>query len=256
MATGDQKRHPSHRKHASRPKRVAAGTEILNAGETIAPEMGGVVPARVEGMTRTAGAALTIFLLSLSPPARAQTTSAVICLIRVPAPVAPPVPPMPPVNHLRAALVTRARAIADGKASSSRRDCSGFVTAVYASAGKPLVVPERYRVSSSASEMLHAWAKAEGRAFSQGTPAPGDLAFFRDTFGPRRGAVTHVAMVEAIADDGTVTLLHYLSGTVRRDRMNLATPSDPKTNGYFRKKSAAHEPVLAGELFVAFARPE
>lgn len=165
-------------------------------------------------------------------------------------------PPVTPESQFRTALVTHARAIANGKERAARRDCSGFVAAVFAAAGRPLVVPEPYRISSRASETLHAWAKGEGRAFSKDAPAPGDLAFFRDTYGPRNGTITHVAMVETVGTDGTVTLLHYLSGTIRRDRMNLANPGDPKLNGYFRKRTAPKESVLAGELFVAYARPE
>lgn len=222
-------------------------------------------------------AGIAIFL---SSPARAQTASATIGLApkppvregwkQIPGPRLALVPPpaartrapapvkaaVDPATRLRAALVAHARAIADGRAKAARKDCSGFVTSVYAAAGKPLVVPETYRVGSSASAMLHAWAKGEARAFSKEAPSPGDLAFFRDTYGPRKGAITHVAMVEQVETDGTVLLVHYLSGRIKRDRMNLATPTDPKTNGYFRKRTSPKEPVLAGELFVAFARPK
>ena len=68
--------------------------------------------------------------------------------------------------------------------------------------------------------------------------------------------MTHVALVERVQEDGTVVMIHYLSGKMRRDCMNLAHPSDPACNGWLRKKTQAGDAALAGELFVAYARFE
>ena len=136
----------------------------------------------------------------------------------------------------------------------SREDCSGFVTAVYAAAGHPLDIPDRYQKGSSVAAMLHAWAKGDRRIFRDGMPKPGDLAFFRDTTGPFHGRVTHVAIVERVHDDGSVELIHYMGGKVRHDPMDVDHPRDPARNGFFRRKTHAGDPVLAGQLFVAYAR--
>lgn len=151
-------------------------------------------------------------------------------------------------------------AVASGIASRKalpggmRRDCSGFVTHVYASAGRPLRVPAKHQVAPNVSAQLHAWAKNEGVAFRDRRPEAGDLAFFRDTYGKIANRVTHVGIVDRVERNGDVVVVHWMNGKVRRDKLSLAAPRDPKRNGYFRRKRAAGEPVLSGELFVGFAR--
>ena len=93
---------------------------------------------------------------------------------------------------------------------------------------------------------------------------PGDLAFFHNSWDRngnklRDDRFTHVALVERVADDGTIRLLHFASGKVKRDVMNLRhknTARDPDTgetlNSYLRRGGGK---VLTGQLFFRFGRP-
>ena len=167
-----------------------------------------------------------------------------------------PLPSAPPVSaDAGRRVVAHAQAMANaGKLhAGERRDCSGFVMNVYRAAGKPLTIPKTYQRFPNVSAMLHDWSASEGRAF-RGLPAPGDLVFFRDTTGDIENRITHVALVERVREDGTVDLIHYISGRIRRDKMNLSRPSDPAVNAWLRRKKSKAEPALAGELFVAYAR--
>lgn len=167
-----------------------------------------------------------------------------------------PLPPAPATSsETGRRVIAHAQAIANaGKLhDGERRDCSGFVMNVYRAAGKPLVIPARHQRFQNVSAMLHDWSAAEGRAF-RGRPAPGDLVFFRDTAGAISNRITHVALVERVRDDGTVDLIHFLGGRIRRDKMNLSRPSDHTVNAWLRRKKNKAEPALAGELFVAYAR--
>lgn len=176
---------------------------------------------------------------------------------RRPAETAKPLPAAPAAGSKEAGrrVIAHAQAMANaGKIhDGARRDCSGFVMNVYRAAGKPLSIPARHQRYPNVSAMLHDWAAAEGRAF-RGVPAPGDLVFFRDTTGDLSNRITHVALVERVRADGTVDLIHYISGRIRRDKMNLARPSDHTVNAWLRRKKSKAEPALAGELFVAYAR--
>lgn len=165
-------------------------------------------------------------------------------------------PAVPATPDYRTRAVANGRAILSGTAAKPKRqDCSGFVTAAYERAGLALAIsPESQKGTTSMAEMLYRTAKADGRTHDE-TPQPGDLVFYRNTFGKIDGRITHVAMVESVATDGTVTVIHNIGGRYRRSPMNLADPHEPLKNGYFRKKQTANEPVLAGELFVAYARP-
>lgn len=165
-------------------------------------------------------------------------------------------PAVPAKPDFGAKAVANGRAILAGNAAKPKRqDCSGFVTAIYERAGHPLQVsPESQKGTTSMAEMLYRTAKADGRTHED-LPKPGDLVFYRDTFGKIDGRITHVAVVESVAKDGTVTVIHNIGGRYRRSPMNLSDPHEPLKNGYFRKKQSANEPVLSGELFVAYARP-
>ena len=159
-------------------------------------------------------------------------------------------------SDFRRKVITEGQRIIEGKsAKPPRQDCSGYVMAVYARAGQALEIPHQHTLGTkSAAEMLYKWAKADGRSHKE-KPEPGDLAFFRDTWGKIDGRITHVAIVESVDADGNVKLIHNIGGRYRRSPMNLQDPHEPLKNGFFRKKQSANEPVLSGELFVAYGRP-
>jgi cell wall-associated NlpC family hydrolase len=144
-----------------------------------------------------------------------------------------------------------------------RADCSGFVRACYAAAG--LRLPEGTGAERSDSEALFRGLREEAKLVRGKTPRPGDLAFFHNTYdrngnGLRDDRFSHVALVERVDADGTVQFVHFGSGTVRRDVMNLrhaALLKDPETgkvwNAWLRRDGRGRR--LAGELFFRFGRP-
>ena len=103
-------------------------------------------------------------------------------------------------------LGARALSVAD---RSFRYDCSGMVCAAYAGAGLPL---------SGSSRSLFEAAQAAGLLHTQALPHPGDIAFFDNSYDRNKNRMrddelTHVAVVEAVDEDGTITLIHL--GTTR-----------------------------------------
>ncbi len=145
---------------------------------------------------------------------------------------------------------------------SYRADCSGLVTACYAAGGEDL--GEDLPPGQSATEGL--WKLLSGRKAAVGNAAvrPGDLAFFHNTYdrdedGLRDDRFTHVALVSSVDPDGTVHFVHFATGTVRRDVMNLRHKNDARDpdrgnswNSFLRRGGGK---VLAGQLFYRFARP-
>ncbi|MDG1483661.1 MAG: CHAP domain-containing protein [Myxococcota bacterium] len=131
-----------------------------------------------------------------------------------------------------------------------RYDCSGMVCAAYAAGGQTL---------SGSSKGLYAEAVDGGVLHTDTLPRPGDIAFFDNSYdrnrnGQRDDELTHVAVVEAVADDGTITLIHLGSGTVSRIKMNLLRPEDSAVNSYLRARADLDGgPRLTGELWRGFA---
>ena len=146
--------------------------------------------------------------------------------------------------------------------SSYRSDCSGFVTAAYDAAELDLVGPDPR--GRSGTEQIFRYLKSRGRIHADKRPRPGDLAFFHNTVdrngnGLRDDRFTHIALVEKVNDDGTIQLMHFASGKVKRDVMNLYHPGDardPATgrprNSFLRRGGGK---VLTGQLFFKFGRP-
>jgi len=135
-----------------------------------------------------------------------------------------------------------------------RYDCSGLVEAASARAGQPLH-------GNTAGLWLQ--AEAAGLDHERKRPSAGDLVFFDDTHdrngnGKLDDDLTHVAIVERVDDDGTMTLVHKGSQGVVRISMNLERPHDKTDasgkvlNSPLRVKSS-RDPrgtvYLAGELW-------
>jgi len=141
-------------------------------------------------------------------------------------------------------------------------DCSGLVLGVYASVGVPLTGSAR--PGDNGVTAVWRWTSARGRLFRTGRPDPGDLVFFHDTYDRDRDGkvddgLTHIALVESVDADGTVSIIHRVSRGVMRYRMNLQRPAlrtDPGSgrvlNDWLRGSSGRGHPVLTGQLFAAF----
>src|SRR3954463_4334619 len=153
----------------------------------------------------------------------------------------------------RPKVVSAAQSIAlsDSKAAE-RKDCSTYVLCSYQDAGCPIDLAPMDDSLPRSESMYRQMKKAKKLVKN---PAPGDIAFFRDTCGDKKGQITHVALVEKVETDGTVLLLQRLNSGVKESRMNLAHPHDVEKNSYLKRGRAGKEPVLSGELFVAYGRP-
>lgn len=141
---------------------------------------------------------------------------------------------------------------------SHRYDCSGFVNAAYARVGIDL--------EGLNSAALFERAKKEGLLHRRRVPRPGDVVFFDNTWdknGDRRfnDPLTHVAVVEKIDEDGTITMVHKGSRGVTRTMMNLRRRRVHKAEGvllnsFLRRRSSSDRRRvrhLTGELWRGFA---
>ena len=139
-------------------------------------------------------------------------------------------------------------------------DCTGTVQAIYAYAGIDIRSPLRdYRGNGVAR--LNAYLADKGLLYRPELPEPGDLIFWDDTYdrngdGRWNDELTHVGMVIAVAEDGTVSYVHhnYRKGIVTA-RMNLRTPDltvvdGTKINSAMRMRDGMRHPRwLASHLY-------
>lgn len=142
-----------------------------------------------------------------------------------------------------------------------KNDCSGFVHGVYQLSGRKIEY-RHVRQGRSLSESLYRTLLDRSLTFSEWPPNPGDVAFFWNTVASSetREGITHVALVEEVGPEGTVSLIHYSSGSVNRMRMNLKHPrertdsSNRVINDYLRRSESGspRRDYLAGNLFAAY----
>jgi hypothetical protein len=124
---------------------------------------------------------------------------------------------------VRAAESSVARAWRTVDGQTFRDDCSGLICALYAAADIDL--------ASRNTAALLALAIELGVNHRKRVPDPGDVVFFDNTY-DRDGnhklddELTHVAVVESVAQDGTLTLVHRGSRGVARISMNLLRPDE------------------------------
>ncbi len=134
-----------------------------------------------------------------------------------------------------------------------RYDCSGFVMAAHAKAD--------IRIDGS-TKMLYEQAKEENVFHRRKKPFVGDVVFFDNSYdrnknGRRDDKLTHIAIVEKVESDGTLTLIHLGSKGVVRTIMNLYSPdihrdqNGKELNSFLRASKST--PNLTGELWVGFA---
>ena len=140
-----------------------------------------------------------------------------------------------------------------------KNDCSGFVIGVYRLMGYRVDI-RSHRKNRSLSEMLFLSLQDKGLAYQEYEPNIGDAVFFKNTTDVVYDRITHMGLVEEIEPDGTVIILHYSAGEVKRLRMNLNSPYREKNRGgkvinnYLKRDDAGagKRNILAGALFQAY----
>jgi cell wall-associated NlpC family hydrolase len=159
------------------------------------------------------------------------------------------------------ALLGQTQLVVDGRRYPA--DCIGLVQAAYARAGIAFRGAEK--AGDNGVTAMYRYAQAHGRVYTGGRPVPGDIVFFRETYdqnrdGRRNDGLTHVGLVDAVDERGTVTVIHRVKRGVVRYRMNLAKKDqrrDAKTgetlNDVLRPPGPGQRQVLTGQLFVAYA---
>ena len=134
-----------------------------------------------------------------------------------------------------------------------RDDCSGFVCAALARAGMPM---------EGNTRSLWEWASDRNLVHHKKKARLGDLVFFDNTYDRNRNGrwddpLSHIAIVIAIDEEGTMTLAHGGTSKGRTTmRMNLHHPDSTAHNSYLRaKKSGDKKSVryLSGQLCRGFA---
>jgi len=138
-------------------------------------------------------------------------------------------------------------------------DCTGLVR-IAAEPEGVVLFDGNARVSDNGVTAIWRRARARG-ALHKRRPRPGDLVFFRETYdrnrdGRRNDGLTHIAVVERVASDGTVTFVHRGGKGVSRSRMNLWAPRDKKRNDYLRAAGQQTRAYLTAELFSTYASPD
>lgn len=175
-------------------------------------------------------------------------------------PVVPPVPRAPERPAAVARLVRKARRLVGVSslkpvAPHLPDDCTGLARTVYETAGLELLTAA-LRGDNGVTAIYR--LALEKRALHAGTPKPGDLVFFRETYDLNRDqlendGLTHIGVVEAVDDTGLVTFVHRVGPGVQRGRLDPAAPGDRKRNDWLRPARKARAGRLTGELFVVYA---
>lgn len=140
-------------------------------------------------------------------------------------------------------------------------DCTGLVRAAWADVELDLL--EGAEPGDNGVSAMFRTAQRRD-ALVEGPPEPGDLIFFRETYDRNRDGrfndgLTHVGVVEAVGDDGTITYVHRASAGVTRAKVNLreaarhATSDGTVINDWLRPRSRLSPAVLGAELFAGFA---
>ncbi len=168
-------------------------------------------------------------------------------------------PNHPAVARRATALLGKRRIWIEGRAH--RADCSGLVKGLYRASGHDL-----YALGALGKEngvaIIFRYVKRYGQ-LHLGRPQAGELAFFDNSYdrnkdGRRNDPLTHIGVVEKVRRDGTVVVIHFGSGSVRRLLVNTHAPSMRRNargepiNDYLRREKDG--PRLAGELLVAWGR--
>lgn len=148
------------------------------------------------------------------------------------------------------------------RGQSRRADCSGFVCACFEAADIPLI--DDGVEGASGTERIWRTMARRGVTVAPGKARPGDVLVFDHTYDRNRNGrpddpFSHVALVEDVDPDGTVTYLHYGSKGVTRAVMNVrhaADATDPATGKAWNSVlGTVGRKRLSGQLLRGVARP-
>jgi len=136
-------------------------------------------------------------------------------------------------------------------AAHAAGEAFAFVRLVLADAGA--------RTSAPDLSALRGTFVRRGALYRNRLPRLGDLVLFEGT-GARRGGPSHVAVVVGVGHDGTLEVIGWRRGVVRRDRVNPIHPSSRRLDGrivnsfvrVIRRDDPPGTRYLAGELLDAF----
>ena len=162
------------------------------------------------------------------------------------------------LTHARRLLTQKKFIVAESEFS---RDPIGFVRAAFWGVKIELFDAE-VAESGSANGMtiLYESQKKHGR-LHQEQPRPGDLLFLdsspNSTNADQKTPPVQVAIVERVAQDGTISALGYFSEGPMRIYMNLRHPNQQKNSKgkINNSRLKGSESTLAAALFRAFANP-
>ncbi len=136
-------------------------------------------------------------------------------------------------------------------------DSLAYVKAVYAA--------NRVRINGDSIPAAWREVQSEGTIYHATRPVVGDLVFFHNTYdangdGRPNDWFTHVAVVESVSANATVTFLSYRGEGVTRGHLNLENPGATEIGGATANTTLRAERAgdpdyaqyLAGELFAGF----
>jgi len=121
--------------------------------------------------------------------------------------------------------LTRIPSIGNVKFTS---DCIGFVRYVYYRSGVDIL--KTYGDGRGGVSSLYNGMKQRNWIYEGKMPDLGDLIFFDNTYDVNRDrkwndALTHIGIVSGYGKNNTIFFIHYASGGVKEDRINLFYPN-------------------------------
>ena len=169
-------------------------------------------------------------------------------------------PPMQNIDAvLSAARAHLGKTTARVNGRSFRYDCSGFVRGMFWAAGMDLMGGGS-EDDENGVRILFRYVEKHGQTHFRKLPQKGDLVYFDNTWdmngnGKLDDPLTHVGIVEDVAADGTIHIIHRANHGIVRETMNLLKPHDEKLNAILRAKGRRDPPGtqhLMSELFAGF----
>lgn len=169
---------------------------------------------------------------------------------------------------LRMAVANAARSYVGHKRITSHGkklpfDCSGLARASYMAIGIDLM-DVQHKPKENGVSSIYRYVRRHGLLYRDHSPVVGDLVFFHNTYdrngnGRRDDQLTHIAVVESIDRDGTITIVHRVSRGILRYRMNLRFPETTRNaetkkrfNHYLRAAEGSQPAQTTAALFAGY----